>query len=177
MFTRPSPHLFLLIPVFMLAACAYQRPAGDWHSIKSAILYFSEIELPANAVDPTYPDLCREAKKEMSRQLLKRLPARIKPLALQVTKVTGGVEFQMKISNCAVDFKQWDASFTYYLTLNVDVVLKDKKKILMAYSMETYEQLQTDIPSPDFDFTFEEPIARSLNLFEAGRVWVPVKNN
>ncbi len=168
--------LFYGFIIIMLGACAYQRPAGNWVAIETGAIYFSGVELREGAVDSSYPDICREAQKEINRQLVQHLPARVKPLSLQTTKGGTEAEFHMTITNCELDVKQWDASFAYYLTLTVDVTLKDNKQILMAYSMETYEQLQTDIPSPDFDFTFAGPVARTLNFFDAGRVWVPTQN-
>ena len=173
--------LFYGFIIIMLGACAYQRPAGKWQAIETGAIYFSGVELGEDAVDSSYPDLCREAQKEINRQLVQRLPARIKPLSLQMTKGRmqadmNQAEFHMTITNCELDVKQWDASFTYYLTLMVEITLKDHKQTLMAYRMETYEQLQTDIPSPDFDFSFAEPVARSLKFFDAGRVWVPSQN-
>jgi len=56
----------------------------------------------------------------------------------------------MTITKCEVDVKQWDASFTYYLSLNAQLTLIDND--------------------------FEEPIARTLILFDNGRVWIAHEN-
>lgn len=165
----------------ILSACAYQRPPGQWAVIDTPEIYFSGVELNENAKDSTYPKLCVEAQNEIEIQLAKRFPAQIKPLIFYVSKKhkkTDSKEtvFQMTITKCEVDVKQWNGSFTFYLTLNVRASLTSNNETLMNYQMQTYEQLQTDIPNPFFDFSFEEPVARTLILFEKNRAWVPNKN-
>jgi hypothetical protein len=165
----------------LLTACAYKRPAGQWTTIDAPGVYFSGVELSEGAKDSVYPELCVEAQNEIQTQLLHRLPAHIKPLAFHAPQKQKKVDvdktvFNMTITKCEVDAYQWDASFTFYLTLDVRVTLKENNRTLVAYSMKTYEQLHTDIPNPSFDFTFEEPVARTLILFEKGRVWIPNEN-
>lgn len=164
--------------VSMLAACAYQRPTGQWVAIKAPGVYFSGVEMSKDARDPGYPDVCVEAQDYIKTELSRRLPPNIKPLVFHVPEKPPRTDewaavFQMAITNCKLDVEQSGGLATFYLTLSVGVTLKDNDRTLLAYNMETYEQAQTETLSPSFEFTFEELVARTLMLFDGGRVWIP----
>lgn len=167
--------------ISMLNACAYTRPAGQWATLDVPGIYFSGVEMSEVTKDSVYPSLCVEAQNEITAQLSQRLAAQIKPLTFHAPQKhkktdTENPVLKMTITKCEVDVKQWDASFTYYLSLNAQLTLIDNEQTVMTYSMETYEQVQTDVPNPSFDFSFEEPIARTLILFDNGRVWIAHEN-
>ncbi len=150
-------------------------------TIDAPEIYFSGLELKDDVKDSVYPKLCVEAQSEIKAQLMRRLPAQIKPLGFDVSPENKKANadktvLQMIITKCEVDVQQWNGSFTFYLTLNLQLSLKDSRQSLMSYNMKTYEQLQTAAPDPSFEFTFEEPVARTLILFDNGRVWIPNEN-
>jgi hypothetical protein len=166
-----------------LSGCGYQQPAGHWQSIDATSLVFSGVEIDSGVKDKAYPDVCVEAQEEINAAIKQKLPAKIKPLTFNAIKAgpaagsagqqEGNARLDMEITTCELDSDQAGGTFTFYLTLTVQVSLKVADRTVMAYTMDTYEQAVSSTPSPDFEFTFAEPKVRTLMLFEAGRVWIP----
>ncbi len=155
----------------MLASCAYQRPAGHWQVIDATTIYFPVLELDENAIDPNYEAVCKEARHEIQTQLIRRLPAKITPLGLETDKTASrisatAVTLKIRIDQCEIDVDQAGGTFSYYLTLPLTVSLTQNGKSLLDYNMNTYEQISIDNPSPAFEFTFAEPVSRTLLLFK-----------
>ncbi len=171
---------FLLTSFFLFGftGCGYQRPAGKWILIDTSTIYFSGVELDDEAIDLNYKTVCEEAHDEIKTQLIKRLPAKIAPLVLNTTEepadkniTTATLKF--RITRCEIDSDQSGGTFTYYLTLPVKISVTQNNESLLSYNMNTYEQVQIDQPGPEFEFTFAEPVARTLLLFNGKQLWVP----
>lgn len=79
----------------------------------------------------------------------------------------------LTIKRSEIDVEQSGGSFTYYLTLPLNVSLTQNNKNLLSYDMDTYEQVNTDTPAPEFEFTFAEPVARTLQLLNGKQLWRP----
>ncbi len=65
--------------------------------------------------------------------------------------------------------------FSYYLTLPVEISLTQNGENLLDYNMNSYEQVTIDTPTPAFEFTFAEPVSRTLLLFSGKQLWIPDK--
>jgi hypothetical protein len=168
--------------LFVLTGCGYQRPAGKWVLIDASEIYFAGVELDEEAIDTNYAAVCQEARDEINTQLIKKLPAKVAPLILNTTQkpadvVTAAATLTLRITRCEIDVDQSQGggggSFTYYLTLPVKVKVTQNNESLVAYNMDTYEQVQIDEPAPEFAFTFAEPVARTLLMFNGRQLWVP----
>jgi len=179
-----SPHFkcFLLIiySLFSISACGYQRPDGKWASINASELFFANVELSNEVIDPNYKAVCEEARDEIKTELVNKLPEKISPLTLNTTqkpdaKSNRAASLILRITQCEIDVDQSGGSFTYYLTLALDVRVTKNGEDLLSYKMNTHEQVHIDVPNPDFEFTFAEPISRTLQLFNGKQVWVPSK--
>jgi len=172
---------YVLLNIFFLfsvMACSYQRPAGKWIFIDASTIYFAGVELDDAAIDPNYVAACEEARDEINAQLIKKLPAKIAPLTLNTAENADNhgaatATLKIKITRCEMDVDQSGGSFSYYLTLPLNVSLTQNKKKLLRYNMNTYEQVNIDNPAPEFEFTFAEPVARTLLLFNGRRLWLP----
>ena len=161
-----------------LTSCAYQRPNGHWISLKTDVIYFPEVELNEKGIDLNYEAVCKEAQDEINTRLKRKLPAKISPLKLVSGKTVVAANknvatLKLRISRCEIDVDQSGGSFSYYLTLPVDVSLTQNGTSLLDYSMQTYEQITIDNPAPDFEFTFAEPVSRTLLLFNGRQLWIP----
>jgi len=135
------------------------------------------VELSDKAIDLSYAAVCQEAKDEITTQLNKNLPGRIAPLSLIPGKPAPAQEtaviLNIQIIRCEIDVEQSGGSFSYYLSLPVKISLTQNGKSLLRYNMSTYEQVSVDQPGPEFEFTFDEPVARTLLLFDGNRLWLP----
>ena len=161
-----------------LTSCAYQRPSGHWISLETEVITFPAVELDEKDIDANYAAVCKEAQDEINTRLKRELPAKISPLKLLSGKTVAATDkkaatLKLRISRCEIDVDQSGGSFSYYLTLPVDVSLTQNGTSLLDYSMQTYEQITIDNPSPDFEFTFAEPVSRTLLLFNGGQLWIP----
>jgi len=145
-------------------------------------IYFAGVELDDEAIDANYEAVCQEARDEIKTQLIKKLPAKIAPLTLNTTQkpadaVVIAATLTLRITRCEIDVDQSQGggggSFAYYLTLPVKVNVTQNNESLIAYNMDTYEQVQIDEPVPEFAFTFSEPVARTLLMFNGKQLWVP----
>jgi len=161
-----------------LSGCAgYQNPPGKWIPIEASALYFSGVELADDAVTSGYSDTCIEAQQEIEKELIKRLPAQVTPLKLYTAKTPPAAdsktaELKILITQCDIDVDQYGGSFSYYLSLPLRVSLTVDNQTLLDTSIKTYEQLQTDVPNPIYEFTFAEAVARTLLLFKGEQIWV-----
>ncbi len=185
--TRPGPTaaslcslIFALI--FSLVGCSgYQNPPGKWLALNASALFFSGVELDDNAVTPrttSYRETCREAAQEIEQKLLKKLPAQISPLVLYSAQKPPPenmktAELKLLITRCDIDTDQSGGNFSFYLSLPVRLSLTMDEQTLLDYPIKTYEQLQTDVPNPIYEFTYAEAVARTLLLFNGKQVWVP----
>lgn len=174
-----------------LSACAYKQPAGNWQIIDAPGVMFSGVGLTEEAKDKVYPGVCVEAQEEISAELIAALPARVKPLDFTVAPQVHqesysksshqratetenlNADFHVKIVHCELESEQTAATFTFYLTLTIQVSLKVADRTVMVYTMKTHEQAKSSTPDPAFEFIFAEPEIRSLMLLDSGRVWVP----
>jgi len=164
--------------LFMITGCGYQRSAGKWVPMDASAIYFAGVELGDAAIDPNYAAVCKEARDEIHTQLVKQLPKKIAPLNLDITEKSNGVSattavLKITISRCEIDVEQSGGSFTYYLTLPINVSLTRNNEGVLSYNMRTYEQVDIDTPGPEFEFTFAEPVARTLSLFDGRQLWLP----
>lgn len=164
--------------LFLIAGCGYQQPDGKWVPLHASAIYFAGVELGDAAIDPNYAAVCNEARDEIQAQLVKQLPEKIAPLKLDIRENKNGVStttavLKITISQCEIDVEQSGGSFTYYLTLPVNVSLTRNNEAVLSYTMSTYEQVDIDTPGPVFEFTFAEPVARTLLLFDGRQVWLP----
>ena len=164
--------------LLILTGCGYQRPDGEWLLLDASAIRFTVVELGQEAIDPNYAATCEEARDEIYTQLSRKLPAKIAPLELKTGKTpsdnsAGTASLKLIITDCEIDVDQSGGTFSYYLTLPVQVVLTQNGKNLLTYDMATYEQISVDAPGPEFEFTFAEPVARTLLLFDDRRLWRP----
>jgi len=170
----------LFIPV-TLFACAYQPPQGQWVNLDAESLYLQAVVLDKNTMSTSYKEVCAEAGEEIQKQLSEKLPARVQPLQFYRTQAPAQdktrADIQILIIDCKVDVQQWDAggggSFTWYLNLDVRVLVSYKESTLLSYNIKTSDQVSTDMPGPLFEFSFEETVARILLLFDGRRLLVP----
>jgi len=169
----------LLLPLLLLHSCAgYQNPPGRWVAIDASALYFSGVELKDDAITSGYKDTCMEARQEIEKALISKLPAQITPLALYTAENPPAAnaktaELKLFIIQCDIDSDQNGGNFSYYLSLPLRVKLTAGGQTLMDYQMKTYEQIQLSEPSPIFEFTFAEAEKRTLLLFDGNQVWLP----
>ncbi|HED35805.1 MAG TPA: hypothetical protein ENJ08_16550 [Gammaproteobacteria bacterium] len=167
---------------FALFACAYQPPQGKWIRLDAESLYLEAVVLDKNTMSTNYKNVCVEAGEEIQKQLSEELPARVQPLQFypaQTPPQEGpSANIQILITDCKVDVEQWGAgggggAFTYYLDLDVKVLVSYKGSTLLSYNIKISDQVDTDIPDPLFEFSFEEPVVRILLLFDGRRLLVP----
>ena len=160
-----------------LSGCGYSRPAGQWQTINASAIYFPGVTLSEKAIDPSYTAVCQEAKDEITTQLNKALSEKIAPLPLipgtPAQAQAAAAVLSIQIRRCEIDVEQSGGSFSYYLSLPVTISLTQNGRPLLRYSMNTYEQISVDQPGPEFEFTFDEPVARTLLLFDGNRLWLP----
>ena len=161
-----------------LTGCGYQRPDGRWIQLDASSIQLATVQLDTEAIDPNYAATCEEARDEIYRQLLKKLPEKIAPLTLAAGEVSteknaDTAALEIRITGCEIDVDQSGGTFSYYLTLPVKVKLTLNEKNLLNYEMDTYEQISVSTPGPEFEFTFAEPVARTLLLFDGKRLWLP----
>lgn len=171
------PNSFCL---FLLSGCGYSRPDGKWLSLDATAIYFAGVELTEAGINSNDKTVCMEARDEINAQLAEKLPAKIAPLVLKTDNGAGGGDkknaiLKLRIMRCEIDVDQTGGSFTYYLSLPVKVIFTLNKKTVLDYDMSTYEQVNTDTPGAEFEFTFAEPVARTLLLFDGGRLWLPAE--
>jgi len=167
----------------MLTACAYQRPAGHWLTLETPVIYFPAVTLDEKAIDRNYEAVCKAAQSEINHRLSRELAAKITPLRLVTGQAGSTIDsnsadsnaavLKLSIKRCEIDVDQSAGSFTYYLTLPVNVSLTQNGKTLLDYRMQTYEQVTIDNPAPEFEFTFAEPVSRTLSLFNGRQLWLP----
>jgi len=182
-----SPHplsasTLISLLFFLLQACAIQPPTGQWHSFNAQNIIFTGVKISEQTLDSGYPDICREAQNEIHKQLNQQLAKRFQPLTFN-TSIASPPQpdtalLNIQISQCQVDVQQWDGgagglSFTYYLTLKLQINLLYEKQDLLNYEFKILEQIDTDTSGPAFEFTFEEAIQRTLLLFKGRQFLVP----
>ncbi|VAW70418.1 hypothetical protein MNBD_GAMMA10-3189 [hydrothermal vent metagenome] len=165
-----------------LLSCAYQPPKGQWLTLDAKSLYLQDVAFAQDAKQSNYREVCADARDDIQQKLLAGLSVRAKPLPLysshklpaNLSKGNSRANVQVLISQCQVEVQQWGgASFTFYLSFDLQISVTQREKILLDYSIKTFEQVTTDTPSPAFEFSFEEAIARTLLLFDGGRLLIP----
>lgn len=168
--------LFCLIPIAVLAACQTPAHVDHWQRIDAPALVFTGVALPDAAFDPGWPEVCREAAKEITAQLRRRLPARLHPVRLEAAPTPAGkpATLTVRIERCALDVDQWGDSFDFFLDLDLRLQLNPGRRKPLAWRIRTAERARSDTPSPAWIFTFADPVRRILSRFAAGRVAVPV---
>ncbi len=171
-------HLLSSLCLLMLTSCGYQRPDGEWMQLDASTINLTTVQLGIKAIDPNYAATCEEARDEIYSQLLEKLPGKIAPLALAIGETSTGknvdtATLEIRITRCKIDVDQSGGTFNYYLTLPIKIKLTLNEKNLLNYEMDTYEQVSVSAPGPEFEFTFAEPVARTLLLFDGKRLWLP----
>ncbi len=161
-----------------LTGCGYQRPDGQWIPLDASSIQLAAVQLDTEAIDPNDAAICEEARNEIYHQLLKKLPKKIAPLTLATEEASTGksadtAALEIRITGCDIDVDQSGGRFSYYLTLPVKVKLTLNEKNLLNHEMDTCEQVSVSMPAPEFEFTFAEPVARTLLLFDGKRLWLP----
>ena len=166
----------MLALLLVLPACGYQNPPGQWHEINTSSLYFAGVSINDGAITG-YKDTCLEARQEIEQALARRLPARVAPLAFSATGEApdNAAVLSLQITRCDIDVDQYGDNFSFYLSLPVQVTLTLNNRTLLDYPLQTFEQLQTDVPNPVYEFSFEEAIARTLLLFDGPQLWLPAQ--
>ncbi len=164
-----------------LSACVYQKPPGRWATINASTLYFSGVKLSDRAITSAYRDTCIEAQQEIEKELINRLPAQIKPLLLYAAKKPPAAdsktaELKLLMTQCDINVDQSGDNFTYYLSLSLRVTLMEDDQSLLNYPVKIDEQLQTDVPSPIFEFSFADAVSRTLLLFKGKQIWLVDKS-
>ncbi len=168
--------VWLCIILLAVPGCGYKNPPGQWQILNSSALYFTGVELSADAVSSGYRDTCMEAPQEIEQALIKKLPAQIKPLILYTAKNPPPAgrqtaELKLLVTQCDIDVEQSGGSFTFYLSLPLRITVTENNQVVLDYPLKTYEQVSIDIPDPVYEFTFAEAVARTLLLFKGQQVW------
>lgn len=169
--------LLITVSLLYLQGCAAsQPPAGQWKDLPFKALALAPVVLQKGAIEGGHPGVCREAPKEIARRLYKSLPARLAPVELAAADVTPTPKMgvlELRIERCFVDSDTAGMRDTpsFYLTLQSVVVLRHDKRVILQRRFKTDEAVyHPNTPTPDFEFTFSDPVRAVLRLFDKGRV-------
>ncbi|HKJ71120.1 MAG TPA: hypothetical protein VKA55_05160 [Gammaproteobacteria bacterium] len=170
------------VALILIAGCASQPTGpGHWQPLALDRVQLAAVALP-DADRLADPRVCRYAREDLQRNLERSLPRRLAPVGFVAPgdppPPSGGTgTLRVTITACRIESHQWDVGggepdITFYETLDLHVRLADAGgKTLLDRQLETVEQIQTDIPTPLFDFPHTVPAARIYGLFSQGRVW------
>ena len=174
----------LVLGALLLAGCAATPEGpGHWQQLSLDRVRLAPVVL--EGVDKLAdPRVCRFAREDLERNLVRTLPRRLAPVAFvppgREAPGTGRTgTLRVAITKCRIESHQWDVGggepdITFYETLGLHVRLTGTGgERLLDRRLETVEQIQTDIPTALFDFPHTVPAARIYGLFSQGRVWQP----
>jgi hypothetical protein len=165
-----------------VAGCASPpSEPGHWVALGVDRVRLAPVTL-ANAEQLADPRVCRFARADLEKLLVQALPRRLAPVAFrgpgQSVPTSGRTAtLRVVIGDCRIESHQWDVGggepdITFYETLALRVRLTGPDgRTLLDRRLETVEQVQTDIPTPLFDFPHTVPAARLYGLFSRGRYW------
>ena len=155
-----------------LVGCSQPTTDAHWQPLPAPVLVFSGVVLPAAVRDPAYPDVCREAVREIDARLRRELPARLRPVTLRNTPRAGddNMLLDITITRCRLDVDQWGDNFDFFLDLNLTITLRQAQRVVFRQELVTGERARTDTPSPDWLFTFADASRQILARFANGRV-------
>ena len=180
----PNPSaIFAAVAALFLAACAGPpHEPGHWQPLALDRVHLAPLELekPQALEDPK---VCQFAREDLQKLLVQALPGRLAPVGFVAPggsppKAGRTGSLRVTITRCRIESHQWDVGggepdITFYETLGLRVRLMGPHGApLLDRQLETVEQIQTDVPTPLFDFPHTVPSARIYGLFSQGRVWV-----
>lgn len=177
------PAILAAATALFLAACAGPpNEPGHWQTLALDRIRLAPVEL-ANPEALADPRVCQVAREDLQQLLVQALPARLAPVAFVAPgnnppKAGGTGTLRVTITRCRIESHQWDVGggepdITFYQTLGLRVRLTGTGgQVLLDRQLETMEQIQTDLPTPIFDFPHTVPSARIYGLFSQGRVWI-----
>lgn len=173
----------IVIILMVLSACTYSILEGNWVHINAPSVHFDGVRFSQNSVVVSgYKELCNEALDEIEMKLVSGLKKRLAPVSVSGPEKTGKddikAHLKVQIAKCDVESYQWDnwrgePSFTYYMTLIINVTLKMKHEVVLDQTIKTSEQVYTDASGPLFEFTHRDAVVRVLAFFDKGKVWTP----
>lgn len=171
-----------LVLASLLAGCAITpNEPGHWAPLALDRVRLAPLVL-ADADRLADPKVCRYAREDLQAALVRALPRRLAPTGFVAPgeEASGGGRtgtLEITIAGCRIESHQWDVGggepdITFYETLTMQVRLNGPRGgIILDRELETVEQIQTDTPTPLFDFPHTVPAARIYGLFSQGRVW------
>lgn len=179
---RRTPILVAATALFLAACAGPPKEPGHWQTLALDRVRLAPVEL-ANPEALADPKVCQVAREDLQQLLVQALPARLAPVAFVAPgttspKAAGTGSLRVTITRCRIESHQWDVGggepdITFYQTLGLRVRLTGTGgQVLLDRLLETVEQIQTDVPTPLFDFPHTVPSARIYGLFSQGRVWI-----
>lgn len=168
----------------LLGGCVTTPPGpGEWHPLEVDRVQLADVAL-ADAENLADPRVCRYARDDLQRHLVRILPGRLAPVGFvgprQEEPGTGQTAtLKITISRCRIESHQWDVGggepdITFYETLGLRIWLAGATgEVLLDRQLETVEQIQTDTPTPLFEFPHRIPATRIADHFSGGRIWQP----
>ncbi len=169
----------IAVLILTLHACAASVSlAGRWEALPFDTLALAPVVLQEDGIGGGHPAVCREAPKEIGQRLLKGLPARLAPvkLAADVVPTPQMGVLELRIERCFVDSYTYGSSDSpnFFLTLQTAVVLRHEGRVVMQRRFQTDEAVyHPNAPTPDFEFSFSDPVRVVLGMFSEGRVLLP----
>jgi hypothetical protein len=171
-----------LVTEVLLAGCARRAEPGRWQNLAMERLRLAPVTLTAEAAGDDRR-ICELAREGLQENLVRALPRRLAPVALVApeaagTPTAGTGELRVAIRSCTIESHQWDVGgeepdITFYQSLGLRVRVREPSgDLILERHLETVEQVQTDIPTPIFDFPHAIPASRIYGLFSRGRVWI-----
>lgn len=172
----------LLTGGLVLGGCATgPEGPGHWQTLEADRVRLPPLVLPG-ADHLADPRICRYARRDLQRNLVRILPHRLAPLGLippdQPAPESGRTAtLRVTITRCRIESHQWDVGggepdITFYETLGLRIRLTgDAGEVLLDRRLETVEQIQTDTSTPLFEIPHRIPASRIAGLFSRGRVW------
>lgn len=180
---NPRPAFAIAIALWLAACAGPPREPGHWQALPVERVQLAPVALE-NAEALKDPKVCRFAREDLQKRLVRALPGRLAPVGFVAPggsppRAGGTGRLRVTITRCRIESHQWDVGggepdITFYETLGLRVRLTgDRGDVLLDRRLETVEQIQTDTPTPLFDFPHTVPAARIYGLFSQGRVWRP----
>lgn len=172
----------LLAAGLVLGGCATGPTGpGHWQPLQADRVRLTALVL-TDAQELADPRVCRYARRDLQRNLVRTLPNRLAPVGFvppdKPAPETGRTAtLRVTITRCRLESHQWDVGggepdITFYETLGLRIRLTgDAGAVLLDRRLETVEQIHTDTPSALFEMPHRIPASRIAGLFSRGRVW------
>lgn len=179
--TKRLGFLCLALVLGLTGCAATPDPPGRWLTLPVKTLHLAPLKLAADA-GRNDPRVCDYARRDLQRNLVRSLPGRLAPVAFAPpdeppSDAATTATLRITITRCLIESHQWDVGggepdITFYQTLGLRLQLTDPQgDSLLDHRLETVEQIQTDVPTPIFEFPHRVPAARIYSLFSQGRYW------